>query len=103
MESARKGSVNVVLPNTVINGRVTVAAAGTRVTLSANFTNLEVGVFVKALSTNTGLIYLGNSTVAAANGYVLSVNEHVFISIRNLQNLFIDASINAQGISYIAH
>ncbi len=53
---------------------INLTAAGTRQALSA--TKLEVtSVAIQALAANTGVIYVGDVAVAAANGYVLQKGD----------------------------
>ena len=95
------GVSTVTLPTTLLNGVVQVVTATTRVALAAS-TVLISGVTVKAAVTNTGIIYVGNSTVAAANGYRLNAGDSVFIEIANLASVYVDASVDAQSVTYIA-
>ena len=91
----------IILPSTIYNGQKTVTTAGTRVVLATTQT-LVSGVTIKALSTNTGIIYVGNSTVSSSNGFRLSASAEIFIEIDNLATIYIDSSVNGEGISYIA-
>jgi hypothetical protein len=56
---------------------------------------------VKALSTNTGLIYVGDATVTSANGFVLSASESVSMDVENTSLVYVDSSVNAEGVSVI--
>ena len=87
-------------PTTPVNGRTTVTTAGTRVVLAGSTT--VKSVTIKALGTNTGIIYVGDSAVAAANGFPLYARDTVSMDISNLNTLYIDSSVNNEGIAYIA-
>jgi hypothetical protein len=87
------------MPTTLRVGQTNVTTAGTRVQLS-NLALLS-GVTIKAKSTNTGVIYLGDSGVTSSNGHRLLASESVFIEIDNVNRLYIDSSVNGEGISYI--
>lgn len=53
--------------------KIDIPTAGTRVALSATITSGLVNILaVKASTANTGLIFVGGSDVAAANGYSLA-------------------------------
>ena len=93
-------SVSVSLPSTIVNGQETVDAAGTAQVIGASAT-LVSGVTVKALAGNTGIVYVGNSAVAAANGFELSAGEAVFIETDDVANIWVDAATNDDGISYV--
>jgi len=83
----------------VLNGKTTVTTAGTRVVLAAS--TACTSVTIKALSANTGSIYVGNSTVAAANGFELIAGDSVSLDISNLNTVNIDSSVNGEGVTYL--
>lgn len=91
--------VDILSLNSLGSGKTTVTTAGTRVVLGSSTTIKSVAI--KALSTNTGIIYVGNVTVAASNGFQLKANEAVSLDITNLATVYIDSSINAEGVTYI--
>jgi len=91
----------ITLPSTIYNGQKTVTTAGTRVVLATSQV-LTSGVTVKAMSTNTGIIFVGNSGVTSSNGFRLSASAEVFIEIDNLATIYIDSSVNGEGVTYIA-
>jgi hypothetical protein len=86
-------------PTTVRNNKVTVTTAGTRVAL-AGTTTIQ-GVVVRALDTNTGNIYVGSSAVDSTNGYVLGAGEAVGLAIDDLAKVYIDSSVNGEGVTYL--
>ncbi len=65
---------------------------------------------VRARLTNTGLIYIGNSTVDDTTGDILSPGESIWYETiefgldryLNLTQIFIDADISGEGISFTA-
>lgn len=89
-----------------LSGQKTVTTAGTAVQLGTQAT-LGGEVVIKALSTNTGLIYVGNDgagDVASTNGFVLSKNEWVELDVCKVSSLaaiWIDSSVNGDGVSWI--
>lgn len=86
-------------PATVILSGQTTTNAGTRVQLSATSTGIT-SVSVKALSTNTGIVYVGDVTVDSSNGRELQTGESIDIDISNLNLVYIDVSVNSEGVSY---
>lgn len=84
---------------TVYNGQKT-TNAGTELQLSATSVPIK-SVSVKALTTNTGIVYVGNSSVTSANGYELKAGEAIDIDINNLTGVYFDVSVNGEGVSYI--
>tara|TARA_Y100000310_G_scaffold181482_1_gene181436 strand:+ start:845 stop:1183 length:339 start_codon:yes stop_codon:yes gene_type:complete len=87
-------------PSTLVNGQNTVAAAGTAEALAGSTSIL--GVTIKALRTNTGNIYVGDSSVDSTNGFVLRRGSSVFLAFDNLADIYIDADTSGEGVSYIA-
>jgi len=87
-------------PSTVRNGKTTVTTAGTRVALSGASVAVQ-GVVIQALASNTGIIYVGSSTVAAANGYELVGGQAIGLAIDDLSKVYIDASVNGDGVSFL--
>jgi len=87
------------LTNVVLNGQKNVTTTATSVALATS-TSCK-WVIVKAKSTNTGNIYVGNSTVNSANGYILTAGEPIGLDINNLITVYIDSSVNGEGVSFI--
>jgi len=83
-----------------------VATAGTRVQLSTTVKHV-VKLSVKALSTNTNLIYIGDNTVSNLVGYQLSAKEVMELSgvfakdnfIFDLSEIYIDSAVNGEGVT----
>lgn len=86
-------------PTTPYNGKKTVTTAGTRVTLASS--QAVKSVTIKALATNTGLIYVGDSSVSSSNGYQLSAGESISIDIANLNTVNLDSSVSGESVTYI--
>lgn len=95
------GGLNVVFanPTSVVSGAQNVTTAGTRVQLA---TNACKSMSVKAKSSNTGLIYLGDVTVASTNGYQLGAGESVSFDIDNTNRVYIDSSVSGEGVTFMA-
>jgi hypothetical protein len=88
-------------PSAIYGDKKTVATAGTRVVLASSQALTE-GVWVRALDANTGLIYVGNSSVSAtAGGTRLAAKEPLFIRIANLASVYIDSAVNGEGVTYL--
>lgn len=92
--------------DTVIDGRKTVAAAGTREALAGAATAAR-RVDITALSANTGTVVIGGSTCVAAagarRGTPLLAGDTVTVHISDLANLYIDATVNGEGVSYTVY
>lgn len=88
-----------VAPTTIFNGKTTVTTPGTRVTLAAS--QAVQTVTIKALSSNTGIIYVGNVTVASTNGFQLAAGDTISFDLSNLNTINIDSSVATEGVTYI--
>lgn len=86
-----------------VSGQKTVTTAGTEVSLGSMPINGPL--LVKALTTNTGLIYLGKAadgTVASTSGFVLSAGQEVYFTwAANLSSLLVDSAVNGEGVCWI--
>lgn len=92
---------SVAIPTTIYHGQKTVTTAGTEVALAASQAILS-GVRIKALAANTGIIYVGANPVTSSTGFALAAGEEVFVEVANLATVYIDSSVNGEGVSYIA-
>jgi hypothetical protein len=87
----------------------TVTAAGTAEALSA--TTLKVSrCKIKALKSNTDLIYLGDSSVDSTTGYELNAEDEISFTdlldnpdqnCVDLAAVFIDSAVNGEGVAVI--
>jgi hypothetical protein len=84
------------------SGKKIISTAGTRETLVNTSTPCKE-VLIMALPTNTGEIWVGDSNVSASDniGVVLYSKDAVLIEIDNLQKVYLDATIDGEGVSYI--
>lgn len=80
------------------SNQASVTNAGTRVQLAAASCK---SITIKAKDTNTGYIYVGNSGVTSANGFILGSGETVSVDVNNANLMWIDSSVNNEGVSYI--
>lgn len=99
LTSATVISVNLNPYSILGNGVQTVTTAGVAVQLASS--NAIKTLTIRSFSTNTGLIYVGTSSVSAANGFELSPQETVSLDIANIGTVWIDSSVNGEGVSYI--
>lgn len=86
-------------------GRQTVTTAGTAVQLSTS-TSRIVAVMIQAETDNTGYIVVGDSTVVAAlatrKGIALAAGDSVTLDVSQLSTVYIDSTVNTDGVTYIA-
>ena len=86
--------------NALLQGIKNVTTAGTRVQLAADQACKQV--LIIALNTNTGFIYIGNASVSSsAYGKRLRAEESVSIPVSNLNLVYVDSSVNNEGVSYL--
>lgn len=86
------------------NGRKTVTTAGTPVAIGAS-EGVSV-VSVTALKGNTGVICVGGKGVIASEstrtGKPLLASESVSIPADDVGDIYIDATVNGEGVSWLA-
>jgi hypothetical protein len=89
------------------DGRKIVTTAGTAVPLSATSVGVT-SVAITALSTNTGVIVVGGSTVVASaatrRGTPLSAGGTATLSrddqVDDLSQVWLDATVSGEGVTY---
>ena len=90
----------LVRPTTVRSGLVSMTTGATGIS-PIGFT-CAGGVNLKALGTNTDLIYLGGSLVGVSYGYQLEPGENVFFNVSNVNMVYGMAKSGTQTLSYFA-
>lgn len=90
------GASSYASPTTIYNGQVTIAAP--RVALGAA-TDI-VSVTIENPSTNA-VVYVGNATVAAGNGYRLQPGATISLEIDDLSKVYVTGTVG-NIVSYIA-
>jgi len=89
-----------ILPYSIMgNGSKDVATAGSSEALAAS-TSIK-SVTIRAKSSNTGLIYVGSSSVSSSNGFQLSADETVSLDLDNLSKIYLDCDSDGDGVTYI--
>ncbi len=80
------------------NGSKVTVTSGTRVQFPSH-TSIEV--FIVAQAANTGYVYVGNSNVSSTV-YIqrLSSGESAVLSVTDSSEIYIDTSVDAEGIVY---
>lgn len=97
-----KTAVNeITIPTAIFSGQSNVATAGTQVALASSQAILS-GVTIKAKIANTGSIFVGPTGVSSSNGYTLAAGDSVFIEVANLATVFLNSSVNGEGVSFAA-
>ena len=84
-------------------GQKTITTAGTALALGTQ--QISSALLVKALTTNTGLVYVGNDgagDVTSANGYPLAAGDQViFEHVSNLSAVILDSAVNGEGAAWL--
>jgi hypothetical protein len=86
-----------------LSGQKTVTTAGTEVALGTAVVNGPV--LVKALTTNTGLVYVGNvdGVVSSSTGMPLAAGDcMLFNNVGGLGAILVDSAVNGEGVAWIA-
>ena len=93
------GSMQLSGSNVPLSGQKNVTTAGTRVPLGTTQKYKEINIIAK--DTNTGYIYVGNSTVDSTNGAILPKGGYVTLQFIDIADVYIDSSVNGEGVSWI--
>lgn len=85
---------------------LTTEAAGATVKIIAPKTVPDgVGVTIKALNANTGVIHVGYSSATALNtgggSFTLRNNESVGLQVENINQIWLDATVSGEGVEVI--
>jgi hypothetical protein len=87
-----------------LSGQKTITTAGTAEALGSQ--RICAPLMVKALTTNTGLAYLGNDgagDVSSANGLPLEAGEVVIFEwVGSLASLMLDVAVDGEGVAWIS-
>jgi len=86
--------------NTLVNGAKDVTTAGTAEALASS--QAVRSVVVRAKTANTGVVYVGDSSVAAANGFPLAADEAITLTVNDLAAVYLDVATSGEGVTYIA-
>ena len=84
-------------------GRVSPTSASVLQMDSSGYTCYS-GINLKALSTNTDFIYVGNTSglIGSSFGYALDPGENVFLDIQNTNKIFAISNTGTQVVTYMA-
>jgi hypothetical protein len=86
----------------VLSGQITVTTHGTAVQGTAT---VKKGTYlIKALSGNSGLVYVGNDgagDVTSANGYELSAGDQIVVVVSNLNGLWFDSASDGDKLCWL--
>jgi hypothetical protein len=96
-------SLGVGRPTDFKTGRASATSASAVQVDSSGFTCLA-GINIRALSTNTDFVYLGNTSalIGSSFGYSLDPGENVFLDIQNTNKLYLISNSGTQVITYMA-
>ena len=87
-----------------LSGQKTVTAAGTAEALGAQ--RIDGPLMVKALTTNTDLVYVGNDgagDVSSSNGLPLAAGDVVIFEwAGDLASIMVDVAVNGEGVAWLA-
>lgn len=90
---------------TIGNGHKEVTTAGTAVALASSTSCKRVTI--QAYRANTGVIIVGgtgvngSSSIGTGTGASLAAGESISFDINNLATIFIDSTVNGEGVRYI--
>jgi len=94
-------SANIIPPSTLLAGETIVAVSGTAVALGASLATKSI--YIRAKLSNTGDVFVGDSTVdkTTSRQIVLSPDDSISIDIANRASMFVDAAVGGEGVDYL--
>lgn len=99
------GGGEMINPNAIVSFRVDCPAAFTAYQLPSKIIPYGKEFAIKALPTNAGIIYVGNSPAAAVNpndGYPLIANEAIMYKIHDTKVIWISATTAGDSVTCTA-
>ena len=85
----------------LLHGQTNVTTAGTAVVLLSG-AQVTYTLTISSKETNTGNIYIGDSSVDSSNGFILPPGGAISIDHNHsLDNIYIDSDNDGEGVSYI--
>ena len=85
------------------SGQKVIPIAGVASALDSQPVNAPL--MVKALTTNIGLVYVGNDgagDVNSANGYPLAAGDQIIFGfVSNLSAVILDSAVNGEGVAWL--
>ncbi len=90
----------VTMPTTLVSFVTDIPTAGTRVQLGSN--TMVNGFIIQAPSTNTGVIYVGGSTVSSTvYGAELQPGQSTSVMIDNTNKIYVDTNVSGSDVAVI--
>ena len=90
----------VTMPTTLVSFVTDIPTAGTRVQLASN--TMVNGFIIQAPSTNTGVIYVGGSTVSSTvYGAELQPGQSTSVMIDNTDKIYVDTNVSGSDVAVI--
>jgi len=96
------GGFAVTRPSSFKNGRVSATTSVSQ--MDATGFSASSGVNIKALSTNTDFVYIGNtgSFTGSSTGFAMDPGDVVFLNIVNTNKIWVQSNSGTQVITYLA-
>lgn len=96
------GGFAITRPSSFKNSRVSTTTSASQ--LDATGFTASKGVNLKALSTNTDFIYVGNTSgfVGSSVGFAMDPGDNVFLDISNTNKIWVQAGSGTQIITFLA-
>ena len=86
----------VIDKHSIKTGQYTVTTAGTAVRVDVSAESL----LIRAMSTNSGYIYVGDPNVTSSNGFQLGPGQAITVSTYLSRNVYVDSDTNGDKICY---
>ena len=88
-----------------LSGQKAIATAGTELALVAASQIVQCPVAIRAMSANTGYMYIGHDgagAVASTTGYQLAAGDQIILQyVYDLYEIFVDSSVNGEAVCWL--
>lgn len=97
------GTLGISVPSSLKTGRITATSSSVSQMDPTGF-SCQYGIQIKALSSNTNLVYFGNTSglVGASFGYSMDPGESLFMKLNNTNLLYLISASGNQVVTYVA-
>jgi len=97
------GTLGISVPSSLKTGRAT-ATSSSVVQMDPTGFSCQNGIQLKAISSNTNIIYFGNTSglVGASFGYSMDPGEGLFLKVNNTNLIYLISSSGSQVVTYVA-
>ena len=89
------------MANSIYNNSISVWTTIIQVFTSQTRSNFNNWLYIKAMPTNTGIVYVWDLNVSTSNWFPLSSWEGIYIPLDKLWDVYLISDTSAQSVRYL--